>query len=568
MLAVAPLSAARAQFGTGQIAPPASPIERALPEAQPRPLPPLLPGAETPGPEVDEGPTALVRDVEIDGASVYAEAELHRLLADIEGKTFTQGRIAAAVGRIQTRYRQDGYFLTVVRGTLTPDGDAVTLHLRIIEGWISQIKIDGDIGPAGVLVYNFLSNLTAIRPANIADVERYLLLANDIPGVSVRTVLRPAAGEAGGAELVAQVARSAFTGYYSFDNRGANAAGPEQLVLSGSANSFTNFGERSSLLLFNTPFNKEQRFGESAFEGFVGSDGLKLRGYLGYGISKPGDAFAATGYKSRLFLAGTSATYPLIRTRPLSLNVTAAFDLSHAEIDIFGATPPIRERQSNSHLRVVRLATTLEVQDQLLGGDRLAANSFSFGVHEGIVGLGSGHNNESLQARDGNVIDFTKWTGDATRVQNLAEFDDHLLALKLVAGGQWTRDILPPSEEYFVGGPRFVRGFFAGELTGDRAFGGTIEFQLGTGYDFSVFGERLAPRLQYYVFYDGAAAWNRSPGDLRRHLESAGAGIRLDIVPEFSVELEFVRRYTLRPAADDVQPEGKHVIFARVSGRF
>jgi hemolysin activation/secretion protein len=285
-------------------------------------------------------------------------------------------------------------------------------------------------------------------------------------------------------------------------------------------------------------------------------------------VSKPGDAFADTGYKSRLLLAGASATYPVIRTRPLSLSLSAAFDLSHAEIDIFGATPPARERQSNSHLRIVRLAATVESQDQLLGGDRLAANSFSFGVHEGIIGLGSGHNNESLQARQGNVIDFTKWTADATRVQNLAEIDDYLLALKLVAGGQWTRDILPPSEEYFLGGPRFVRGFFAGELTGDRAFGGTIEFQLGTGYDFSIFGERLAPRLQYYAFYDGAATWSRAPGDLRRHLESAGAGIRVDIVPEFTFELELVRRFTLRPAADDTLQEAKHVIFARVSGRF
>src|SRR5262249_2242663 len=159
---------------------------------------------------------------------------------------------------------------------------------------------------------------------------------------------------------------------------------------------------------------------------------------------------------------------------------------------IFGATPPTRERQSNSHLRILRLASALEVQDQLLGDDRLAANSFSVGVHEGIIGLGSGHNNESLQARDGNIIDFTKWAAEATRVQNLAEIEDYLLALKLLAGGQWTRDILPPSEKYFLGGPRFVRGFFAGELTGDRAFGGTIELQLGTGYDFSIWGTRLA----------------------------------------------------------------------------
>ena len=154
----------------------------------------------------------------------------------------------------------DGYILTVVRGEIQSVNGRPVFVLRAIEGYISEVKLDGDIGPAGTLVYEFLEHLTWIRPVNNADLERYLLLVQDIPGVSVRAVLRRAA-EPGAVELVAQLSRKPFSAFAQYDNLGSNEAGPNEMLLRGATNSFTRFGEQFEAIFYNT-FNREQLFGQ------------------------------------------------------------------------------------------------------------------------------------------------------------------------------------------------------------------------------------------------------------------------------------------------------------------
>src|SRR5258708_18510028 len=141
-----------------------APIEGALPEPQPRAVPPLLP-TPTPGaPEVPAGPPVTIQAVEIQGATAYKPGELEPYYSGIVGKSVPLGQISTVLQQIQTKYRNDGYVLTVVRGTVEPVGGRSTLRIRVVEGFISDVKIDGDIGPAGILVYDFLNKLTSIHP--------------------------------------------------------------------------------------------------------------------------------------------------------------------------------------------------------------------------------------------------------------------------------------------------------------------------------------------------------------------------------------------------------------------
>jgi hypothetical protein len=125
--------------------------------------------------------------------------------------------------------------------------------------YITEVKFDGDIDPAGTLAYEFLEHLTWIRPVNNADLERYLLLVQDIPGVSVHAVLRRAA-EPGAVDLVAQLSRKPVNAFAQYDNLGSNEAGPNEMLLRGATNSMTRFGQQFEAIFFNT-FNREQLFG-------------------------------------------------------------------------------------------------------------------------------------------------------------------------------------------------------------------------------------------------------------------------------------------------------------------
>ena len=536
-----------------------SPIERAVPEAQPRAVPPLLPTPAPGAPEVPAGPPVTVQAVDIQGATAYKPSELEPYYSGIVGKSVPLGEISGVLQGIQAKYRNDGYVLTVVRGTVEPVGGRSTLRIRVVEGFISDVKIDGDIGPAGILVYNFLNKLTSIRPVNIADIERALLLAQDVPGISVRAVLRPGTGEAGAVELIGQVGRKPFGGFAQYDNRGAPFAGPHELLLGAQANSFTSAGERTEVILYDTPFNKQQMFGQADVEGFVGASGLKLRAYAGYGPSEPSGPLGEIGFHSRLLIAGASASYPIIRTRPITLNVNLAFDVSRAEISQAVLGSNARMQQSLDDLRIIRLGETLDFQDQTFGTGLVSANTVALTAHEGLSGLGASTTGD----RPGTRLDFFKATGELTRVQNLFGFSGGLVALKLSVGGQYSGDILPSNEKYFLGGTKYGRGYFSGEITGDRALGTTAELQLNTSTEWP-----LALGLQPYLFYDTGWAWNLAPGDLDEHVKSAGVGIRFSFTQQVSLELEADRRLTRTPTGANVSPLSPYAGFVTLIVRF
>ncbi len=549
------------------VAPPSSPIERVLPRPQPQVTPPAEPAAEAEGP-IDEGPEIKIFSIEIVGVTAYPQSDIERFLQGLAGATVHTGRIVEAVRQIQSQYRDDGYFLTIARAIVSQGPDGAHVKVQVTEGYISSIKIDGDIGPAASLVYAYLNHLPELRPVRFADLERYALLAQNIPGITIRTVLRPSKDEPGAAELVALVSRKPFDGLLTDDNRGSRAAGPNQLLVGVTANSFTSLGERTELLIYDTPFNDEQVFGQASVEAFVGSDGFKTRAYIGYGLAEPGDVLAATGYKSRLLLAGASGSYPLIRSRDMSVFLSGALDIEHSEIDLRGFDGQ-HHRQSNSHLRILRLSASVDHQDVWLGPDMAGANSATLTFHRGLPELGGDSNGDPLPARPNERNDFLKLSTELVRVQDLYSWNTDLLALKLAFAGQWTNDILPPAEKFFLGGNQYGRGFYSGEVTGDRVAAGTIELQFNDPIETDLFGEHFNVGVQYYTFYDIGQTWDLAPGDPSHHVESAGVGLRLSITDNISAQLEGVERFTRRPnGGTQVSRERAQTLFFRIVARY
>jgi hemolysin activation/secretion protein len=200
-------------------------------------------------------------------------------------------------------------------------------HLRFIvtEGRIAAVKLDGDIGPAGVQVLRFLNRLTETTPIDSLTLERYLLLAQDVPGVTVRAVLQPSTDQPGALTLIAQVSRKEIGGSISADNRAFNQTGPYETLGVLDFNSYTSLGEKTELSYYHT-FPNSQNFGQVSEEFFVGSSGLKVKIYAGYGQVNPTGQLGQSGYQGTTTVFGTQVTYPVIRTRQQTLNVFAAFD--------------------------------------------------------------------------------------------------------------------------------------------------------------------------------------------------------------------------------------------------
>ena len=162
LAAIAPAAAQRpdAPF-TGNLVPQGSPIPRILPLAPPS----VAPGAgltAPAAPAATPAATVAVRGVSVVGATAFTDAQVTPLLGGLVGPAIPLEAIERARAALVSLYRGDGFVLTTVNAQVGPTGE---LRFNVVEGHIAAVKLDGDIGPAGVQVLRFLNHLTEAAAA-------------------------------------------------------------------------------------------------------------------------------------------------------------------------------------------------------------------------------------------------------------------------------------------------------------------------------------------------------------------------------------------------------------------
>lgn len=545
LLVCAAMLASAAEAAAQIAAPPGTPVPRMLPgPALPAVSPEAAPGAAA-APGAEPAGVLAIAAAEITGAAAFLASRLAPFLEGLSGPAVPVARVVAARDGLLSLYREAGFVFSSIRAELSPGPAGMVLTLAVTEGHVSEVLLDGDIGPAGVQVLRFLRPLTALRPIDIASLERALLLVQDIPGVTVRAILRPGPGEPGALQLVAQVSRSAFDGFVTADNRGPRFAGPEQAIAVAGLNSLSSFGERIELVAY-VASGGTLRFLQGGVESFIGASGLRFRAYVGAGDSRPGLDLRRLGYAGTTRVFGAGLSYPLLRQRAYTLTALALFDAYDNKVE----TGPSdnQERVSDDQLRMLRLGLDGVMRDTWAGAARPATSTVSLRLTRGIDGLGAKSNANPIPGRSGSVVDFTKASGEVTRNQTLHAFGEaSSVSLLAVLGWQWTDDILPPSEKFFLGGTRFGRGFYNGETTGDRAIAGSLELQFTSLAHASLPDATRPIGYQLYGFYDIGQSLEQLDDDLNRRLASAGFGLRLTLTDSVRFSFEAARRLTRDP---------------------
>ncbi len=564
--------------------PPGSPIERVAP----RQLPPVAPGSMNLGrPDAGEVPNVpiAVRQVNISGASLFDE-ELRPGLEGLRGPATSLTELNKARQGILLYYRTRGYPLVAV--SLDVDRVNGIVTYRVTEGRIVDVKLEGDVGPAGEMILRILRHLTESPVIDAPTLERYLLLAQDVPGVSLSTVLNPSTTDPGALTLIAQVGRAglkipgvkygSLSGQASLDNRAFYLTGPMEFLGILDVNALTAWGDKTELSYYHT-FPNSQNFGQISTEFYLNSTGLRLRIYGGAGSNFPTGSLAALQYNGFTDIFGAQLGYPLIRTRQQSLNVYAAFDA--LESTIYTGTPNLQA--SADEIRALRIGEDFTRWDNLLGalwdkirGDKAqstsmpATNILSTRLSQGLEFLG-GYHGTSLPpstARQNEQHNFTAIRFEASRTQTLyIPWEGASLALMGLVTGQYTQAVLPPAEQFYLGGSRFTRGYYSGQVPGDKALAATAELQLNTTIDLSYFGTRADVASQFYLFYDWGEVWQNQESDFAARLASAGGGMRLQITAYAELDFEALARFTKRPppATADMNGIG---LFWRIVGRF
>ncbi len=545
--------------------PEGSPIPRVFPPSLPNAAP-ALPAPSPAAPNATPPTVSAIQRVSIEGATAFSQDRLQALAAGLTGPAVPAERIEDSRVALVNLYRSNGYVYTAVSAFV----DHGALRFIVTEGHVTDVQVEGDVGPVRAQVLRFLRHLTEIRPIDTASLERWLLLATDIPGLTVQSVLRAAPGEPGGLLLIAQVKRAAIGGLLTADNRGFRQAGPEELLATADFNSFTPFGERTELSLFHT-FNNTQIFGQASSEFFVGASGLRVRLYGGAGDTQPSGLFRAIGYDGTTTVFGGQVSYPLIRARAQTLNLIANFDALESAINADTGVNNANLRQSFDSLRVLRFGATYAREDNLLGAERGAVNAGSLRVSQGLPGLGASSTGSADLPRKGESVDFTKVDAEISRTQTLFQLWEQAdIALVGILAGQFSNDVLPPAEQYFLGGTRFNRGYYAGQVTGDTALVGTLELQLNTPIALPKFVPQIEASAQFYGFYDYGETWQRQSADPNHTLNSVGTGVRLFLTQYTEFDVEGVARLTRYPTGSgpDISALKGGAVYWRVLTRF
>src|SRR5512134_3621957 len=224
------------------------------PRAPPAPIVPA--GAEERPPAGADQVRFVLAAVQIDGATVYPPAELRTAYADLLGTEITLARVYELAAALTRKYRNDGYVLSQV---VVPEQAirAGAVRLQAIEGYVASVRIEGEVlGPRADLDAH-LDRIRASRPLRAADLERSLLLVNELAGVTARATLSPSA-EPGASDLTIDVSQRRARGAIGLTNRGSKSLGPWRV--DASADVYALFGafDRTSVRVIQTVFETQE----------------------------------------------------------------------------------------------------------------------------------------------------------------------------------------------------------------------------------------------------------------------------------------------------------------------
>ena len=462
---------------------------------QRQPLQPLQPIAVPQEKQAGLGPEAekikfTLKKLILEGNHVYTDAQLQQLYKNKLNTNISIAELQAIVQDITNFYRNNGYILS--RAVIPPQHvEGGIIRIRIIEGYINKVAIVGNARGAASILLAYGAKISSSRPIKLSVIERYLRLANEIPGVQVKAVLEPSKTETGASDLNLAVQEKMISATLSYDNYGTLYIGPLQVTATTNVNSIFRSGDTTRLTYLAATHGKELHYLDLAYNTPLGANGLQ-------GTVGGNQSLTAPGLNLRPLqtqgIANTyygALTYPLIRSRSEDLTLDGGFTYLDSKTTLFNREILLY----NDHIRPLRVGGSYNFADRFNGTD------FS-GLHleQGLKILGASSNPDSLTtSRFGADGIYTKLNGQIGRIQPLS----NRFSIYTLAQVQYSFNPLLSSVQFGFGGSQVGRGYDPAEILGDRGAAGTLELRLNAFPN-----NFILQSVQFYTYYDLGVIWN------------------------------------------------------------
>jgi hemolysin activation/secretion protein len=459
-------------------------------------------------------------NINYEGSTIFSKDELDSFHKDLVGKTLTLDDIRKVAAEIEARYHRSGFFLT--RVFLPPQQVKNSeFQIRIIEGYIDSISVEGATVGLSRRLSSALEHLTRRRPAELSALEDALLRLNDMPGLSISGLLR-ASRQYGASQLIIQVEPRPLGAQLALANMGSLAIGPWIAQLGVQA---YGMGPSPDELLGQfswTPGSSEMKTIGFRYSVAMGSRGKQWSLGLSHALVHPGGQFLPLKLKSESTTISSKFRYPIYRTLAASSYLEWGLNLQQSQSAAQG-----------------ELIVRDQLMTQSLGLSGLAQTR-SFGQFAGSLQLSHGYAAKSS-------------------MPSLLDADRQLLRLNMsishrvgmlpntfitsVIQGQHARQGLLSGERFALGGMT-LRGYDPSTLVGDRGY--RLSTEMAYEFPGTMFG--LTPansKSTLYGFFDYGAIENLSRLNVGKHIQhraSTGFGFRWEGQGGARLEMNLARR--------------------------
>lgn len=444
----------------------------------------------------------VLHKVRFEGGTVYPLSELREHYQPLIGREVSVGELQQFTERLTQRYQRDGYLLSQA---YLPDQDFAEgrVHVVLVEGYVHDVRRDGDIGPAGAYLDQLLERLRAERPLTRAALDRFIGLAQRIPGVTLQADLTQIERREGATRLTVNAWRTPVDAAMTLSDGSRDGL---QGLFKVVSNAQARVAEQLTASVLLPPGDDHSEYQRLDYSQHLDTQGSQLLLSATRYRSEPRTPVRLE-HGSQLLQKIESERYaiglaqPVIVTPDEWLAVTGhVYSVSEHNEDLGAGLG-----RNDTYVR----ALSFEGDWRKVEAGRL--RRVSAGVYQGLDYLGA----RSDADYD---MDFLRFRVAGLQSDRLFQRWQGVLSGALY----WTDDRLPDSERAVFGGQHFGHGYPQDQAAGDKGWG--VAYELNYSIQPSAGWVRL---VQPYALLDAAQAWyNGGPFEDAR-MRSAALGVRL-----------------------------------------
>jgi hemolysin activation/secretion protein len=468
----------------------------------------------------------------VDGATALTSEALARTYQARIGDEVTLAQLYDIANAITQAYSRAGYALSFA---LVPAQqiDKGVVHIRVVEGFVEKITYENnDVSVPPVIAEGYADKLLHSRPLRTRDLERYLLLANDVPGYTVRAVFTKSSdpnAPIGATDLVFRVEYHRFQGALVVDDHAAPAFNVWRADANLYINSPSGSGEGIQLRTLRSLLDNSLSYYSVTASSPLDAEGTRTALALSYSKTKPSVASVGSGvFTGTTWIGALDLDRPVVRSRDENLVLTGGIAAKFLDGDILG-TPNSRDQ-----LFVATLGASYGTTDAE------GATSAQFTLNQGLPLFGATTSRSPLRSRQSGSGSYETTVLDASRTQHLFGPLDAVVSLH----GQAASRPLLTSEECGFGGSQYGRAYDDSELVGDACVLGSAELSLPVRAVIKTDSTYLN-RVQLMTFCDGGVLWTLGPVLPGEHstsnAQSCGGALSWAGVFGLSVSVEYAR---------------------------